>query len=127
LDDLPAIEVMGRSERKTPRIITRIPVQELWAGQRLISTIRKRDLDKDGIIDLLRSGEIRFAVADIGEELQWIANTETYEFWKREAKMHLAFWGEPHYLEAFPDSYFYIASEWESYDGAKIVLLEKYH
>ena len=52
------------------RIISRFPVDEIWAGERLASTIQIRDLKSSDVIDLLRSGVVRFVVADIGKPFE---------------------------------------------------------
>jgi len=114
-------------DRKEPKIVAQLPIQELWAGQRLISTIKIRDLTLDNIVSLLRINDIRLAVADVGKELWWVPNNKKYEVWKNEIKPHLAVQENRNSLDDFPGSYFYIASEWRSYSGATIVLLEKHH
>jgi hypothetical protein len=118
---------MIQREHKAPKIVTQIPAQELWAGQRLVSTIRLRNLTIDDITSLLRAGEVRFVVADVGKELRWVPNNERFDFWKNEVKPHLTTREDRKGLDEFPDSYFYIASEWQSYSGETIVLLEKRH
>jgi hypothetical protein len=75
---------------RNQKVISYLPVEELWAGQRLVSTIKVRDLDASYIVDLLRSGVVRFVVADIGKPYEWIPNNERYDFWKNEVKAHLA-------------------------------------
>jgi len=109
------------------KIISRLPPEELWAGQRLLSTIKVPDLNAVEITDLLRSEIARFAVAAIGKLLEWIPNNETYDFWRNEVKAHLAGPESKAVLEDFPDNYCYFASEWKSYDGDTIILLSKAH
>ena len=110
------------------RIVLALPIQELWIGQRLISTIKERDLDADEIRGLLRSGiTCRFVIADVGQPLEWIPNIQTYDFWKREVKAHVAKADGRKTLEEFPGGYFYYASEWKSYEGETIIVLSKMH
>ena len=109
------------------KVISRLPVEELWAGQRLVSTIKVRDLNASDIADLLRSGVIRFVVADVGKPYEWIPTNERYDFWEDEVKAHLAVPESKAYLEDFPDEYCYFASEWKSYNGETIILLSKSH
>ena len=104
-----------------------LPAEEIWAGNRLVSTIKIRDLNISDLVDLLRSGAVRFVVADLGKPYQWIANTEGYEFWKDEVKAHLADPESELALEDFPDEYCYFASEWKTYEGEMIILLAKTH
>lgn len=110
-------------------IVTQLPLAELWVGQRLISTIKVRDLGPSEIADHLRAGRVRFVIADMGKPLEWIPINERYEFWKEELRPHLAptFPTENMCLDDFPDSYCYFASEWKSYVGETIILLSKAH
>lgn len=109
------------------KIISRLPVEELWVGQRLVSTIKVRDLDASEIVDLLRSEVVRFVVADVGKPFEWIPNNERYDFWKDEVKARLSSPESKATLEEFPDEYCYFASEWKSYDGDTIILLSIVH
>jgi hypothetical protein len=107
------------------RIVTRLPIEELWNSSGPISTIKVRDLDAEQIRELLRTAQVRIIVAELGAPLKWIPNSETYDFWKQECKPRLADPDAQVSLEDFPGEYCYFASEWEAYDGAIIVLLER--
>lgn len=109
------------------KLISRLPVEELWDGRRLVSTARVRDLAAPDIVDLLRSGAVRFAVADVGRPFEWVPNNKRFDFWKGEVKPHLADPDSRAALEDFPDEYCYFASEWKSSDGGVIILLSKAH
>jgi hypothetical protein len=109
------------------RVISRLPLEEIWADQRLVSTIKVRDLAAADIVDLLHSAVVRFVVAEVGKRYEWIPNNERFDFWKNEAKAHLAAPEAKAVLEDFPDEYCYFASEWRSYDGETIILLSKAH
>src|SRR6185369_3205583 len=100
---------------------------EVWAGNRLISTIKVRDLNAADLVELLRAGAVRFVVADVGNPYQWIPNNEAYDFWKVEVKPHLADPESGLALEDFPDEYCYFASEWKTYKGDMVILLSKAH
>ena len=104
-----------------------LPTEEVWAGNRLISTNKVRDLNAGDLVALLRSGVVRFVVADVGKPYQWIPNNEGYDFWKDEVKPHLADPESGLALEGFPDEYCYFASEWKTYEGEMIILLSKAH
>ena len=112
---------------KDQKVVSHLPVAELWAGQRLVSTNRIRDLGAADIVELLRSESIRFVVADLGKPFEWIPNNQRYDFWKEEVKAHLAAPDSNTALEDFPDEYCYFASEWTSDDGDIIILLSKAH
>ena len=96
-------------------------------GSKLVSAIKVRDLNASDIVELLRSGAVRFVVADVGEPYHWVPNDEGYDFWKDEVKVHLAAPESKTLLEDFPDEYCYFASEWKSLDGETIILLSKAH
>jgi len=108
-------------------VISRLPVEEVWADQSLVSTVKIRDLDASDIVDLLRSAVVRFVVADVGKPYEWIPSKDRFEFWKNEVKVHLVAPESKAVLEDFPGEYCYFASEWKSYDGDTIILLSKAH
>jgi len=109
------------------KIVSKLPLDQIWSGSRLISTIKIRDLGYKEIVELLRAGVVRFIVADVGLPLEWIADSKRYDFWKDELRSHLANPDERRSLDTFPDNYCYFASEWKSDDNTVIVLLEKSH
>lgn len=104
-----------------------MPVEEIWAGQKLVSNTKLRDVGVTNIKDLLRLRSVRFAIADIGKSFEFIPDNESYNFWKTEAKIHLAEPESKAFLEDFPNGYCYFASEWKSLDGETIILLSKMH
>ncbi|HEY9283667.1 MAG TPA: hypothetical protein VIP46_09450 [Pyrinomonadaceae bacterium] len=112
---------------RNQRVVTRLPAEELWAGERLVSTIKVRDLDASDIADMLRAGEPRFVVADVGKPFDWIPSNGRFDFWKGEVKAHLASPESEASLEDFPGQYCYFASEWKGFDGSTIILLSKSH
>jgi len=109
------------------KIVSKLPLDEIWSGSRLISTIKLRDVGSKEIVDLLRAGDVRFIVADLGLPFEFIPNNETYDFWKTELRPHLADPEEQLSLDSFPGDYCYFASEWKSYDDKVIVLFSKSH
>lgn len=109
------------------RIVSKLPLEQIWSGSRLISTIKIRDVGSEEIAQLLRSGVVRFIVADVGRPLEWIPNNERYDFWRDEVRPHLADPEERRSIDSFPDNYCYFASEWTSYDDEVIVVLSKSH
>jgi hypothetical protein len=111
-------------EQKT---ISDMPVDELWEGQKLVSTDKVRDVGSSDIVDLLRSGLVRFVVADIGKPFDWIPTNKSFDFWKAEIKTHLAEPESKAFLEDFPNEYCYFASEWKSSNDERIILLSKMH
>ncbi|MDI1436660.1 hypothetical protein [Polyangium sorediatum] len=109
------------------KVVTRIPIEELWTADGALAATRLRTLDRVAIRDLLRRGPVRFVVADVGHCLRWIPPAERFDFWKRDGDPHLVETDEIH-LEDFPHRMAYLASEWTvAGDEAPILLLEVYH
>ena len=106
------------------RVVTRIPVSELWIDGHTVTATRGRDLNEEEVRNLLRSGRVVFVVADVGQQLEWIPQEKTFVFWKDEVMSRLShFPMDPRVVQ----DHIYVASEWTSSDGAIIALLEKYH
>ena len=109
------------------KIVTEIPVKEIWDNDLLVSKVRRRYLKEKDIRELLRQGNVQFIVAKVGYKLKWISENECFSFWKKDVKIHLADPNKKHFLEDFPGEYFYFASEWESKSVNSIILLEMHH
>jgi len=111
-----------------PRIVTSLPLTELWADAESLSAVRLREVGREEIADLLRQGVVRFAVADVGFPLRWIPAEGHFAFWKAEVKPRVV---EPPQeatcLEDYPGGYGYHASEWRDSLGPRIILLERLH
>ncbi|MDI1447931.1 hypothetical protein [Polyangium sp. 6x1] len=109
------------------KVVTRIPIEELWTDDGALPATRLRALDRAAIRDLLRLGSVRFVVANVGQPLQWIPPTQQFDFWRRDGNLRLAKADEIR-LGNFPDGMAYRASEWTvPGDEAPIILLEVYH
>jgi hypothetical protein len=109
------------------KIVTHLPLRELWRHDGLKTSARIRSLTKDDIRSLLRCGPIQFVVVDVGSSPRWIQPSECFQFWTSEAQPHLAREARM-ILEGFPGGYCYSASEWDGGDpAAPIVVLEKQH
>jgi hypothetical protein len=110
------------------RIVTRLPLEQLWRGSESAAGTRRRALTAGEIVRLLREGTVEFVVAEVGQKPRWISPTDCYEFWKAEVKPHLAAGESRIVLDDFPDAYCYIASEWGTAEAAtSIIVLERYH
>ncbi len=108
------------------KIVTRLPLGELWRDNGFTTTSRGASLTEGGITSLLRAGPVQFVVVDVGVSPFWIPLGDCYRFWKEEAKPHLGESGAR--LEDFPNGYCYFASNWNGDDqGPPIVVLEKEH
>ena len=109
------------------RIITHLPLAELWRDDGFSTVERGRPLTREDVRQFLTSGPVQFIVADVGAAPRWIPEADSFQFWKNEAKPHLASEPKAH-LDEFPDGYCYFASQWKPRGSeSPIVLLEKYH
>jgi hypothetical protein len=112
---------------QSAKIVTHLPLRELWREDGLVTTSRARSLADDDITALLRVGPVEFVVVDVGHAARWIHLGDSYQFWKSEAKPHLAT-GAKAVPADFPDVYCYFGSRWNrSESGPPIVVLEKSH
>ncbi len=109
------------------RIVTQIPLKNLWKEKENILAERKEYLTFENIKELLKKCKVQFVVADLGHKLVWIKYDKSFEFWKNDLKVHLANDINHIDLEYFPENYAYIASRWTSEIINPIILLEKYH
>lgn len=109
------------------RIVTRLPLEELWTETGVVDAKQIRDLTAADIAELLRRGPVRFVVADIGGELEWVPQSDCYKFWKSEVKERLPDPTEQIRVWEYPDGYCYFATEWADRGGIPIVLLAIYH
>lgn len=112
--------------RPDQRIVTKMPLTEIWDDSGTLTGERIRYLDHNTLRELVRSGSVQFVVADPGLKLNWIPTEKRFEFWKT-VRRQIADATKPIYLGQFPNEVAYIASEWRGRAGAFIVLLERYH
>ena len=112
--------------RPEQRIVVKIPIKELWDDRGPVSGLRISELDSESIRLLLKSGPVKFVVADVGLPLQWIEPDDRFDFWKATG-LNVAIPEQKIPLEHFPNNLAYFASQWAGRDGECIVLLEKYH
>jgi len=108
------------------RIVTSIPLAELWTDAGPLAAQRIRYLASDDLHGLLRQGPLRFVLADCGKPLRWIEHSACYDFWKEEVKPRLAS-PDTFSPEDYPDGHCYLASEWATDDGESAILVEAYH
>ena len=113
--------------RLSERIITELPLRELFNESGAVKAVRQRDVAADDIRELLRAGSVRFVVANCGSKPIWIAQSERHEFWKSEVLPHLANPAEGAEPDKYPGGYCYFASLWQLPDGTSVVLLEVAH
>jgi hypothetical protein len=109
------------------KIVTHIPITNLWTDDGNISVKRERYLTEDDIQNSLKKYPVAFVVANIGEKLEWISGDKSFDFWKSEIKPHLADNITHINLDNYLENYAYVASEWTGEFETPIILLEKYH
>ena len=112
--------------RPDQRIVTKMPLNEIWDDSGTLTGERIRYLDHNSLRELVRSGPVQFVVADPGSKLHWIPTEKRFEFWKM-ARPQIADTTKPILLGQFPNKTAYIASEWRGRAGECLVLLEKHH
>jgi hypothetical protein len=61
------------------RVVTRLPLQELWNDNGVIVARRTRELSADDVREALRTGA-RAAVANIGDPLRWLQGRELFDW-----------------------------------------------
>lgn len=108
------------------RIVTKLPLKELWDENGTLSEGRIGSLGQNNLAELLRARPVQFVIADVGEKLDWIPTQDRFEFWKTVRPQILDSPG-PIYLEHFPSKTAYAASEWRGRAGECLILLEKHH
>jgi len=111
------------------RVVTRIPLTELWDERKSLDAHRGRYLTREELHILMRGPSVRFVVADVGHKLRWIPEAERFVFWKAELRPHLVENPDHIDVDRYPEGLGLLASEWISSDteGSPIVLLERYH
>jgi hypothetical protein len=108
------------------RIVTKLPLTELWDDAGPVAASRHRDLTAANIRELLRAGPVRFIVANVGTPLRWVSEGECFQFWKDEVRSRVADSVGAH-LEDYPGAFCYFAGEWAATDGPPIVVLSITH
>jgi len=108
------------------RIITELPLRELWDDRGPVAARRSRDVSAADLRDLLQRGPVRFVIANVGTKPVWIPEAECFAFWKGEVRARLAEPEQCVVLEKMPDEYCYFASEWVT-EGSPVVVLQVCH
>jgi len=112
--------------RPEQRIVTKMPLNEIWDDRGTITGERIRYLDQSAVREIVGSGAVRFLVGDPGLKLDWIPIEKQFEFWKT-AKPQIASHDRPVRREEFPNEFFYVASEWRGRADECVILLERHH
>lgn len=87
---------------------------------------RDRQLDRQGVLEHLRSASPVIVIAAVGQCLRVVTGADVYAVWKGELAPRLVE-RDPFYLEDFPDGRAYRASRWVAEAGEADVLFEQHH
>ncbi|WP_210519860.1 hypothetical protein [Hymenobacter terricola] len=109
------------------KVVTKIPLETIWTDKGELFVKRISYLRAKDVAQLLKNATVQFVVADVGYNLKWIDASQCFDFWKKEAKQHIADNADEIDLESFVDNYAYVASQWEGQDETSIIMLEKFH
>jgi hypothetical protein len=127
-----APRAMVRNTRMDPRrrIVTSLPLAELWDDEGELDFERGSALNREDVRRRVQGGTARFVVAEPGLPLRWVSAADRHAFWKGEVRPHLVDEPErPFDIYHYPHGYAYIATEWRGADPFEppIVLLERHH
>lgn len=109
------------------KLVTSIPLAELWDQTGILDFKRERFLNADEVKQWITQAELRFVIANLSHPLNWIDKKAKFDFWKSELKEHLC--ENPSigcHLEDFIGEYFYFASLWTT-NTERVIVVEKYH
>lgn len=109
------------------RIVTSLPLRELWNDEGPLAARRVGDLSDPGIRELLRTGPPQFVVADVGLPLEWVPEASCFNAWRDRFRGNLAEAGRKVDPDAFPGGFCFFASEWIGENGVTIVVPERCH
>jgi hypothetical protein len=123
---LVSLRELNLSLRPHQRIVTKLPLAELWDESGTLTDGRVRVLDRSNLAELLRAVPLQFVVADSGLKLRWVPMQQRFEFWKT-VRAQIADPTKPIRLEEFPNETAYTASEWRGGTDKCLILLEKHH
>lgn len=108
------------------KIVTRIPLTELWNDRGSLVCERIGNIDRVELTNLVATQSVQFIVANCGCQLNWIPLQETLVFWKS-IRNQIADPRKPISLGQFPNESAYIASQWRGANMECLILLEMHH
>jgi hypothetical protein len=110
------------------RVVITLPLEELFDSKGAVRGLREESLSRSAISALLAAGVRRFAVANVGQPLRWIANGDIFSFWKGEARDRIV---DPLvnavFLDDFREGLAYFASRWRLDGDEDVIVLEARH
>jgi len=111
----------------TEKIVTKIPLDNLWNDNEEIYASREKYLTEEGIKEIFKKSPVEFVIANVGDKLKWISYEKSFAFFKSKLKNRIANDINNIHLEDYEGNYVYVASEWSGEIEAPIILLEKMH
>jgi hypothetical protein len=109
------------------RMVTVLPLRELFDETGPVEATRGSDLSAVDIRERLGDPLLRFVIASVGAKLRWYAKPEVFAIWRDEVRPRLAYPEARVSLDEYPGGYCYRASEWTLSDGTTVVVLECHH
>lgn len=115
------------------RIVTQLPLTELWTSHGPLTATRLRVLAASDLAVFLRERSIlkgtRFVVADVGYPLRWLDSVQFLAFWESDARGRLVDPVVKYFqLEDFPGAICFTVHEWRSgQSDAPILVFERHH
>jgi hypothetical protein len=107
----------------TRRIVTRIPLDELWTRDGILPLTRAGELTCNGVAECVRCGEVGFVCANVGEPLLWITSVPTFDFGKAVRDQII----DPEATSENDGEMRFRASEWSGVEMPTVILLEAVH
>ena len=111
----------------TKRRVKGFPLSQLWFNEQDISSRRLRDLSRDEADSLIMERDAGVVIAQVGAPLLWPRHESVQSFWKRTPKSGYYHTAQSHdevLGKSSKPNYIFYASEWESFEGLPLVLLE---
>jgi hypothetical protein len=110
------------------RIVTRMPLDQLWTQRGITRHLRGAALGAAEVESRLRaSQDYELVEARMGSQLRWYPRGH-YGFWKEKARRQTAEPGNVRSLDDFLDSRCYFISEWhDAGTGHGVLLFEEHH
>jgi len=72
--------------RPDQRVVTRLPLTELWDAHGVLPLARGRVVGRKQVADLLRRAWVTFVLANCSDPLTWVAPEDGHRFWKDDVK-----------------------------------------
>jgi len=109
------------------RIVTNLPIDELWTDSAILEYERKEYLTERQVQEIILQGKIAVVEASCGLKLSWVSPDQTLDFFKSKVKGHVADDPKIISLADFESNWCYLPSKWVNLDGQEVILLETYH